>query len=470
MILPRSLQGRLLILVIGVVAIVWLITALFIWRDARSELDELLDSHLAQAAALLVIQQTQSIDDDDTIDSRVPHPYAPKVAFQIFHEGQAVVRSANAPTGPMIPVDREIGQGFATVQINGEAWRVFSTRGPREDTRVYVGERVDSRTSILFAVLRGTLWPMAVALPLFGLATGWAVRQGVAPLKRLGRTIALRGPDDLAPVVMSQTPAEMSPVLDALNQLFVRIQTVWEAERRFTADAAHELRTPIAAIRTQAQVALAETDDTLRQHALRATLEGCDRATRLVNQLLVLSRLESGATLELTQVDLSALAQRVVAELRNAGPVISPTRRACCPPHRGSAFWAICPAISAPTPRSTLIPSNRSRHGLPHKWSCEENLSFRERARLRFERQEPGQQIRLLSGSALPPNDVVAIATKPFFGLRCVGKSLRVERGSQRSDRLARGGMLARLCGHCAVARSASPLATVRRVKELLPA
>jgi two-component system, OmpR family, sensor histidine kinase QseC len=314
-ILPRSLQGRLLVLVIGVVVGVWLITALFIWRDARSELDELLDSHLAQAAALLVIQQTQSVDDDDTIDSRVPHPYAPKVAFQIFHEGQAVVRSANAPTEPMIPVDRELGQGFATVQINGEAWRVFSTRGPREDTRVYVGERVDSRTSILLAVLRGTLWPMAVALPLFGLATGWAVRQGVAPLKRLRRTIALRGPDDLAPVVMTQTPAEMSPVLDALNQLFVRIQTVWEAERRFTADAAHELRTPIAAIRTQAQVALAETDDALRQHALRATLEGCDRATRLVNQLLVLSRLESGATLELMKVDLTALVQRVVAEL-----------------------------------------------------------------------------------------------------------------------------------------------------------
>jgi two-component system sensor histidine kinase QseC len=156
---------------------------------------------------------------------------------------------------------------------------------------------------------------MAVALPLFGLATGWAVRRGLAPLKRLGRTIALRGPDDLAPVVMTQTPAEMSPVLDALNLLFIRIQTVWEAERRFTADAAHELRTPIAAVQTQAQVALAETDDALRQHALRATLEGCDRATRLVNQLLVLSRLESGATVELTKVDLSALVQRVVAEL-----------------------------------------------------------------------------------------------------------------------------------------------------------
>jgi two-component system sensor histidine kinase QseC len=315
MILPRSLQGRLLVLIIGCVIGVWLITALFIWRDARSELDELLDSHLAQAAALLIVQQTQSIDDDDKIDTRVPHPYAPKVAFQIFHEGQAVVRSANAPTEPMIPADGEFGQGFATVQIGGDAWRVFSARGTGEETRVYVGERIDSRTAILLAVLRGTLWPMAAALPLLGLATWWAVRQGVTPLKKLGRSIARRGPDDLAPVVMTQTPAEMSPVLDALNQLFARIQTVWDAERRFTADAAHELRTPIAAIRTQAQVALAETDDVLRQHALRATIEGCDRATRLVNQLLVLSRLESGATLALTKVDLSALAQRIVAEL-----------------------------------------------------------------------------------------------------------------------------------------------------------
>jgi two-component system sensor histidine kinase QseC len=87
-----------------------------------------------------------------------------------------------------------------------------------------------------------------------------------------------------------------------------------DAERRFTADAAHELRTPIAAIRTQAQVALAEADDDLRRHALEATLAGCDRATRLVEQLLTLSRLEEGAVTPTGRVDLSALARREVAE------------------------------------------------------------------------------------------------------------------------------------------------------------
>lgn len=101
----------------------------------------------------------------------------------------------------------------------------------------------------------------------------------------------------------------------SLNDLFGRIGSLLEAERRFTADAAHELRTPIAAIRIQAQVALGEADAAQRQHALQATLDGCDRATRLVEQLLTLSRLESEAALGMAAVDLGALAQRVLAEL-----------------------------------------------------------------------------------------------------------------------------------------------------------
>jgi two-component system sensor histidine kinase QseC len=104
-------------------------------------------------------------------------------------------------------------------------------------------------------------------------------------------------------------------MVSALNALFERIGTLLESERRFTADAAHELRTPIAAIRIQAQVALGEADEALRRHALQFTLDGCDRATRLVDQLLTLSRLEAGAAPDLAAVDLRALTQRVVAEV-----------------------------------------------------------------------------------------------------------------------------------------------------------
>jgi two-component system sensor histidine kinase QseC len=104
-------------------------------------------------------------------------------------------------------------------------------------------------------------------------------------------------------------------MLDALNGLFRRIAELLASERRFTADAAHELRTPIAGIRAQAQVALGATADSERSHALHATLQGCDRATHLVEQLLTLSRLESGAEHALADVDLAALARQVVAEV-----------------------------------------------------------------------------------------------------------------------------------------------------------
>jgi two-component system sensor histidine kinase QseC len=115
--------------------------------------------------------------------------------------------------------------------------------------------------------------------------------------------------------VLDGAPAEMTPVLDALNGLLHRIANLVESERRFTADAAHELRTPIAAIRAQAQVALAEADEGKRGHALQATLLGCDRATRLVNQLLTLARLDASSSTSLAHVDLGELVRRGIADL-----------------------------------------------------------------------------------------------------------------------------------------------------------
>lgn len=314
--LPRSLQGRLLVLVLSVVVVVWLATAVLTWFDVRSELDELLDGHLAQGAALLVAQQAQEIDEGEPgIDAPTLHRYAPKVAFQVFHEGRLALRSANAPVTPMVEAEKRFKTGFKTVQIDGTAWRVFAARGAERDVQVYVGEQVSSRASILWAVLRSTLWPMAVALPLLALALWWAVYRGVAPLHRLGRALAGRQPQALYPVALDGAPSEMRPMVNSLNGLFERISALLESERRFTADAAHELRTPIAAIRAQAQVALGEGDDFRRRHALQNTLEGCDRATRLVEQLLTLSRLEAVDAPVMAPVDLRALTQRVVAEV-----------------------------------------------------------------------------------------------------------------------------------------------------------
>ena len=312
----KSMQARLLALLLGLVTGVWLAAALLTWFDARHELEELLDGHLAQAAALLVVQQVHADDDDGVAETPSLHKYAPKVAFQMFHEGALVMRSANAGTAAM----SNQTQGFETVRLSdGAQWRVFATRGAERDVQIYVGEQTASRSTILWAVLRNMLLPFVVALPLLALAGWWAVRQGLAPLRELGQALEQRQPQGLQPVALADMPTEMRPMVEALNGLFERIERMIASERRFTADAAHELRTPIAAIRAQAQVAQgAGADAAQRTHALQATLAGCDRATRLVEQLLLLARLESGAPSAeacAARVELGALARRVAAEL-----------------------------------------------------------------------------------------------------------------------------------------------------------
>ena len=316
--LPRSLQGRLLSLLLAALTLTWAAAALLTARDARHELDELLDGHLAQAAALLVAQQDDCDDDDRAVETPVLHKYAPKVAFQVWREGHLALHSSNAPHQPMWPPGERAGgahEGFRTVTLGEGRWRVFAARGAEHEVQVYVGEQLSSRAAILRAVLRGLGLTLALALPLLALAAWWAVRSGLRPLRLLRQELAARQPQALQPVLLPDAPTELQPLLDALNALFARIGALFEAERRFTDDAAHELRTPIAAIRTQAQVALAEADDARRAHALRATLEGCDRATRLVEQLLMLARLEGRAAMERVPLDLAALARRVAAEL-----------------------------------------------------------------------------------------------------------------------------------------------------------
>lgn len=330
----RSLQARLFTLVVGLVALVWLAAAAFTWIDASHELDELLDGHLAQAAGLLVVVQAQSEgDDDSTLDAPSLHKYAPKVAFQVFHEGVLVTRSTNAGEQPLSAQKT----GFSTVKFsNGEHWRVFGARGTERDVQVFVGERTESRNDILWAVMRGLLLPLVLALPLLAAALWWSVRSGLAPLRTLSEALAQRKPQTLEPVVLNDCPEEMQPLVGALNALLERIGRAVVSERRFTADAAHELRTPIAAIRAQAQVALGAGEDVAqRHHALQATLAGCDRATRLVEQLLMLARLEANSERLSLPVNLAAVVQRVAADLAPAalgrGQVLELDAQEGCP-------------------------------------------------------------------------------------------------------------------------------------------
>jgi two-component system, OmpR family, sensor histidine kinase QseC len=318
----KSLQARLLVMVLAVVCVMWFGAVVLTLNDTRHEIDEILDGHLAQVAALLVFQQIHDDKDEDNNFLEAPslHKYAPKMGFQIYRRNELVNHSATVGPKPMSTVSN----GFDTVTLDrSDEWRVFAMNDEAKGLQVYVGELTQSRFDILKAVLRGMLVPFLIALPLLALLMWLAVRRGLAPLRELSESLLQRKPQALHAIQLNEgVPSEIKPMVQALNGLFERIELMLVSERRFTADAAHELRTPIAAIRTQAQVALgAGTDVAERDHALLATLAGCDRATRLVEQLLTLAKLEAAsedASKLAVTVDLSAVCRRVIGELAPA--------------------------------------------------------------------------------------------------------------------------------------------------------
>jgi two-component system, OmpR family, sensor kinase len=150
-----------------------------------------------------------------------------------------------------------------------------------------------------------------------GLLLWIGIGQGLRPLAALAGEVAQRDPDNLAPLA-GRAPREVAPVIEQLNRLFARIERSLERERRFTADAAHELRTPVAGIKAQAQVARLAAGEGARNRALDQVVSGADRAARLVEQLLTLARLDSADRSQLHECDLRELALQCVAELAPA--------------------------------------------------------------------------------------------------------------------------------------------------------
>ncbi len=287
-----SLQARLLVTVLGLVSVVWLVVAVSTWMDTEHEVGELLDAHMSQAASLLVSLPLDELTRLNLSETPTLHEYQPKVVFQVWHGTELVVRSGTAPMSAMAPMD---AKGFAEPVIDGQLWRVFSTPGLDAHVSIHVGEHDQARQDVVWASLRSVIWPMALALPLLAFGVWWAVRWAVRPLRDLGWQVSHRQPDAAHPLLLADAPQEAQPLVEELNRLFARTASLIQSERRFTADAAHELRTPIAAIRMQAQVAQGALDNDERNQALDATLQGCDRATRLVAQLLQLARLEAEA-------------------------------------------------------------------------------------------------------------------------------------------------------------------------------
>ena len=286
-----SLQWRLTLSLLLATGAVWALVLVTTWLTTEHELSELLDAHLSQTAAVLAVQ-TRDVHDDDFTTAEVLHKYQSRVAFQIWHGRELIFRSAQAPMAPLSPWGQ---QGLSDQQQAGQAWRVFATSGRERDVRVVVAELQSARHDILRAGLKSAIVPMLLALPVLALLIWGAVFKSLAPLRQLNQSVAQRHPDAREPL-NEAVSAEVQPLVQALNHLFQQMALQIDSERHFTADAAHELRTPIAAIRMQAQVARGSGADAERQHALDAVLQGCDRATRLVAQLLQLARLDADDT------------------------------------------------------------------------------------------------------------------------------------------------------------------------------
>ena len=311
---PRSLQTRLLTTVLALVLVAWGIAAALAWHETDEEVSDLLDAHLAQTAALLRLQPLDELDEDRLNEAPELDKHQPRVVFQLWHEDQLLARSASAPQEPLTQRRK---RGFADSQVDGKAWRVFVTQGRERDVRIVVGELQSVRREIVLASLTSILKPMAWALPLLALGIWWAVRGSVQPLGRLGHAVAARQPQSLESLSTAGVPPEVLPLVTALNELFERMARLLATEQQFTADAAHELRTPIAGIRMQAQVAQGATNTQERATALQATVQGCDRATRLVEQLLQLARLDAEATPDSgSSAPLADVARQVAADLQ----------------------------------------------------------------------------------------------------------------------------------------------------------
>jgi len=314
----RSVRRQLLVLLLSTVSGAWAVAAGVSFRDARHEVSEVLDAHLAQTASLITVQRDGDEDHDevDTEHAPVLHRYGRRVMFQIWTGGTVLgLHSQQAPSTPLSP----IRDGFSDATIDDARWRVFSTWDAKDRILVQVAEHFSERDELATAIARNFVVPLAIALPVLGLVIWAAVGRAMQSLTVVDRQVSSRTADNLTPLDVADAPSEIGALVTSLNALFARIHGLIEQERRFTADAAHELRTPLAGIRAQAQVARGATNEAERARALDGVITGCDRATHAVEQMLTLARLAPDAvSFQPTSVDLGAVLQETIRELAPA--------------------------------------------------------------------------------------------------------------------------------------------------------
>ncbi|PKO64560.1 MAG: two-component sensor histidine kinase, partial [Betaproteobacteria bacterium HGW-Betaproteobacteria-17] len=249
-----SLRRRLVWLLTSSVAAIWLLSALVVYQRAHHVADELLDAQLTQVADTLL-----AIVDGGEIEHFVKelrdhdrHPVP--IAFEVWRDKHGAMQRLLTSPGHS-GFEAIATNGFSEHAHQGARWRFYAVQDDDAEYRVVVGQAHAARESLARGIGLSLLLPAALALPLMALAVWWGVGRSLRPVDTVARQVGALDAQALAPLDESAPlPSEIEPLRAALNALIRRVTEAFENERRFTADAAHELRTPLAALKIQAQV------------------------------------------------------------------------------------------------------------------------------------------------------------------------------------------------------------------------
>ncbi|WP_336653825.1 quorum sensing histidine kinase QseC [Leclercia adecarboxylata] len=316
-----SLKLRLTLLFLALSLTAWFAASLVAWQQTRDTLDKLFDTQQMLFAKRLLTMDLDEIRAPERMRE------VPKKAKHGRLDDDALAFAIYSPDGRMVLNDGENGRdipyhyrrdGFDNGQLNddNDEWRFLWLTAPDGKYRVVVGQEHEYRQEMALDVVRSQFTPWLVALPIMLLVLIVLLSRELRPLKKLSQTLRARTPDATNRLATQGVPIEVRPVVDALNQLFARTQAMMARERRFTSDAAHELRSPLTALKVQTEVAQLSLDDPQAQaKALTQLHAGIDRASRLVEQLLTLSRLDSLESLDdVEPLNMADLLQSVVMD------------------------------------------------------------------------------------------------------------------------------------------------------------
>ncbi len=305
-----SLRRTLLTIMLALTVTVWGASSVIIYLEADHESQKLFDQSLSETAHLLLALADRDVEELTSASKpAVPNNtgHDQYLLFQIWDDNHRLLyKNEDAPDTPFAPTGKA---GFGWATIDGQNWRTYAAWDTKHRLQIQVGEPSSHRNEIssrfayklsLFALL---------ILPLMAGIIWWTVNRVFRTLQESADEVSQRTPNDLQKVSLDGAPSEVHPLLHAINRLFERVQRTLEHEQRFTADAAHELRTPLAAIKTNLQVIQRARNDDERAEAIAGLGVSVDRSTRLVEQLMTLARLDPQyeTNQALAELDLSDL-------------------------------------------------------------------------------------------------------------------------------------------------------------------